>query len=142
MLRRILYVIAVIFLLYGTCHAEWAHCPTCDCEYKKGEDEAHHGKGKWCETNKAIHCDSNSTPFVDIDPIKYDPKQYWIISNELITRLNLKPDDRLNSNACSTIVVEGEDGNTYEWAYILKKHMDWIENKTNRAIPQPKDCKR
>ena len=42
-------VMLMVVLLCGVCCAEWMHCPVCECDYKKGEDESQHGKGKWCD---------------------------------------------------------------------------------------------
>ena len=48
----------------------------------------------------------------------------WIISNELIERLNLKPHD-----TGFDLAIEGEDGKTYSWCGVLEAHMDWVEEK-------------
>ena len=65
---------------------------------------------------------------IDFDKYKVRVESSWIISNEFITRLKLSPQDKMNKEGPS-LVVFGEDGNTYDWAYILKKHMDWTEGQ-------------
>ena len=58
-------ILLIMLLLCGTCYAEWVHCPVCDCDYKKGEDEAQHGKGKWCDKKETLHFkDSLDTSYV------------------------------------------------------------------------------
>lgn len=57
--------------------------------------------------------------------IHYDPAENWVVSKELIARLGLSSEERLN-NSYSLIII-GEDGKQYDWAYVLKKHMDWTE---------------
>lgn len=69
------------------------------------------------EEESVIHSD---TDFVFQD----FPEENWIVSQEMIDRLGLKPNER-----GWNIVVEGEDGETYGWCDILKAHMDWTEKK-------------
>lgn len=71
-------------------------------------------------------CMAEDSYVIDDDHmIHFDPTENWVISKELIARLNLSPEDKLNKN-CS-IIIMGEDGKQYDWAYVIKKHMDWVE---------------
>ena len=64
----------------------------------------------------------------DEHKIHFDPTENWVISKELITRLKLSPEEKMNKNY--SLIIMGEDGKQYDWAYVLKKHMDWVESKT------------
>lgn len=52
----------------------------------------------------------------------------WIISQELIDRLDLKP-----NNKSASLCIEGEDGEMYDWCGILKSHMDWVEERVTKV---------
>lgn len=68
-----------------------------------------------------------SDNYIFTDNIINDPSKNWIVSKELIKRLKLSPQD--HENMGYSITISGEDGNQYDWCYILKRHMDWVEER-------------
>jgi len=64
--------------------------------------------------------------------IESDPKKNWIISNELIEALAL--DHGKQGDVPSSLWVMGEDGNDYDWCYVLKRHMAWVEERLKKQV--------
>jgi len=80
----------------------------------------------WGE-EESFFSDNNEELVFDIGPS-------WIISNELIERLNLKPYNW--GEQPYALVIEGEDGEQYDWCSVLKAHMDWVEEKLESELEE------